>query len=191
MELMQSFLCINLIIATIFVFLVSNPVHSTLYMILGFCNASIILFLLGVQFLSLIFIIIYVGAIAILFLFVIMMLDIKFIDFDDTNTSIYQILIGIGSLIFLFFIKLCIYIAFDFNQENKIYFFDDINNINQIGQILYNYYNLNFLISGLILLIAIIGPIILTLGFNRKFNSEVIYKQLSRSDNTIIFFSNK
>lgn len=189
MEFFQTLLCINLVVSSIFVFLVSNPVHSTLYMILGFCNASIILFLLGVQFLSLIFIIIYVGAIAILFLFVIMMLDIKSIDVDDINTSSHQFLIGTVFLILLSSLKVFVSIPFDFNQENHFFFFDSISNLNLIGQLLYNYNNFHFLIAGLILLIAMIGPISLTLNFHKNTNSEVIHKQLSRSDNSIKFFS--
>ncbi len=187
MEIIQLFLSINLIISSIFVFVVYNPIHSVLFMILGFGNASILLFLFGVEFLSLIFIIIYVGAIAILFLFVIMMLDLKFINLDE-NVISYQYLIFLLLFIFLIFLKVCIETTFYFNEELFFFGFDNINNLNKIGQILYNYYNPNFLIAGLILLVAMIGPIVLTLNYNFKSNIEVLYKQLSRSDNSIIFF---
>ena len=87
MEIIQLILNFNLITSSLFIFVVYNSVHSVLFKILGFCNVSIVLFLIVVEFLSLIFVIIYVGAIAILFLFVIMMLDIKGADFDGSNIS--------------------------------------------------------------------------------------------------------
>ncbi len=187
MENIQLILGLNLFISSLFVFVVSNPVHSVLFMILGFFNGAVILFLFGVEFLSLIFIIIYVGAIAILFLFVIMMLDIKLVDFESNNMP-YQIFLLIVTSIFLTFLKILINTTFYFNEELIFFTFDSISNINQIGQVIYNYYNLNFLLAGLILLVAMIGPIVLTLNFNVKHVVEVLYKQLSRSDNLIVFF---
>lgn len=187
MEVIQLILSFNLIISSLFIFVVYNPVHSVLFMILGFCNASIALFLFGVEFLSLIFIIIYVGAIAILFLFVIMMLDIKVVDFEGSNIP-YQSLILLITSIFLVFLKTLINITFYVNDEVSFFIFDTINNINQLGQILYNYYNLNFLLAGLVLLVAMIGPIVLTLNFDIKQTMEILYKQLSRSDNSTVFF---
>lgn len=186
MENIQLILSFNLFISSLFVFVVSNPVHSVLFMILGFFNGAIILFLFGVEFLSLIFIIIYVGAIAILFLFVIMMLDIKLVDFESNNMP-YQLLSLVFISLFLIFLKILVNTTFYFNDELLFFTFDSLNNINQIGQVIYNYYNLNFLLAGLILLVAMIGPIVLSLNFNVKHGVEVLYKQLSRSDNLIIF----
>ena len=116
-----------------------------------------------------------------------MMLDIKLVDFEGNNMP-YQIFLLIVTSIFLTFLKILINTTFYFNEELIFFTFDSISNINQIGQVIYNYYNLNFLLAGLILLVAMIGPIVLTLNFNVKHVVEVLYKQLSRSDNLIVFF---
>ena len=77
-----------LLLSSLFVLISQNPVHSVLFLILAFCNASGILFLFNAEFLGLVFIIIYVGAIAILFLFVVMMLNVKV--YSSSNSFIYH-----------------------------------------------------------------------------------------------------
>ena len=77
MLFLHSFLTFLLLFSSVFVLISENPVHSVLFLILTFCNAAAILLLLNVEFLGLIFIIVYVGAIAVLFLFVVMMLNVK------------------------------------------------------------------------------------------------------------------
>ena len=98
MDSIHFFLCTIVCITGLFVFLTNNPVHSILFLILTFFNSAVLLFLLNAEFLGLIFIIVYVGAIAVLFLFVVMMLNVKVIPADNT---MYLPLIFIGS-IFLF-----------------------------------------------------------------------------------------
>ena len=83
-----------------------------------------------------------------------------------------------------------VYFYPDFSNFNYFYFFDVIIISNTIGQALYNYYNIIFLILGLILLTAVIGPISLTFTFSNKQKHEFEFKQLSRSANSLIYFRN-
>lgn len=94
MELIHFLLGIFVCTCGLFVFLTENPVHSVLFLILTFFNSSAILLLLNADFLALIFVIVYVGAIAVLFLFVVMMLNIK----SPTSNSAYQPLAFLASI---------------------------------------------------------------------------------------------
>lgn len=192
MQYLHLFLIFLLILSSFFVFLSDNPVHSVLFLILTFCNASSILILFNAEFLGLLFIIIYVGAIAVLFLFVVMMLNVKIYSFQ--NLSILPFLF-IGSLIIIsqFFLYLKeIFFNFSVTTGNQLFsyehFIDNLTNIDVFGQALYNYYLICFLLAGLILLVAMIGAIILTLNFKSKRKNELVFRQLSRSDNFISFF---
>jgi NADH-quinone oxidoreductase subunit J len=166
-------------------------------LVLVFLFSAGLLFCLEVEFLSLSFIIVYVGAIAILFLFVVMMLDIKIGD----NSLSFLAYGPVGYfLVFLFLLEITLPLitfvgSFDsiFNA-NVDYFYvnwlkeiDYITNINAIGQLLYTYYFVYFLMSGLILYIAMIGALMLTLTLNRVVKKQIVYKQLARqSDNSFL-----
>lgn len=190
MKYLHLFLVTFLILSSFFVFLSDNPVHSVLFLILAFCNASSILFLFNVDFLGVLFIIIYVGAIAVLFLFVVMMLNVKLY---STQTSQYIPFIFLGSLILLIQIFLNLSVIFDDHIDNITFSvfgisLDNLSNIDIFGQGLYNYFLITFLIAGLILLVAMIGAIVLTLNYRSHRKTELFSKQLSRSDNFISFF---
>jgi NADH-quinone oxidoreductase subunit J len=182
----------NLIFICILVFAVDNPVHSVLSLILAFFNAAIILLLFDVEFLGIVFIIIYVGAIAILFLFVVMMLNVKIFSFDLTQ---YYLLLFSFFTIFSIQVLTIVFKTFPQLESQSTYsiipsfYFDTLNNLNLIGQVLYNYYASCFLLAGLVLLVAMIGAISLTLNFTSKRKTELLYKQLARSENSISFFS--
>jgi len=186
-----------------FVSLSKTSIESVLFLILTFCNAAAILFLLNVEFLGLIFIIIYVGAIAVLFLFVIMMLNVKTEeqnifsskDADLQKTLTKFIILNIflilsASSVYLFlgnvFLENELYIFQ--GLYNNIFNFDSLNNIDILGQVLYNYFLVCFLLAGLILLIALIGAIVLTLRFNTFQKKQHVFRQLSRTDNLFSFF---
>jgi len=171
-----------------FVFLSANPMHSVLFLILTFCCSACILFLFTVDFLGLVFIIIYVGAVAILFLFVVMMIDVKKSLLDSTPFSPLFICLGIFFLAQIFFF---LSRGFSFGEIKKFYFeknLDNLNNIDSLGQILYNYFLSCFLIAGIILLVALVGAIILTLHFNSSRKNQLISRQLSRSIKCIYSF---
>ena len=176
---------LSLIGCSVFVLISNNSVHSVLYLILCFFHAAIILFLFNVEFLGLTFLIIYVGAIAVLFLFVVMMLNVKE---DEIFISLQEFLIPFAFFIIFYYILKNTFSNWDLDNFYFYSFFDDLTNTNIIGQLLYNYSLIEILIAGFILLIAIIGPVILTLNFHNK-KTVASYRQLSRSENVITFIS--
>jgi len=151
-----------------------NPLYSVLSLVSVFLLSSFLLFSLDAEFLALSFVLIYVGAIAILFLFIVIMLDIKI-----RNASIH--LVGINAFIFLIFFSVLLefMVTFDFNYTlmshtnyNWVHWFFAINylsNAQMLGQILYTYYYLFFLIAGFILFVALIGSLMLTVNLNKSY----------------------
>ena len=143
-----------------------NPVHSVLFLILSFVNASGLFVLLGAEFLAMILVVVYVGAVAVLFLFVVMMLDINYIKLREGFLQYlpFGALLGIVLVIELGILFLTD-ISSNINSskmplEPRIY---DIENTKMIGEILYTKYFYLFQICGIILLVAMIGSITLTL----------------------------
>jgi len=185
---LHFFLLLSFCLCGFFVFLSANPMHSVLFLILTFCCSACVLFLFTVDFLGLVFIIIYVGAVAILFLFVVMMIDVKKSLLDPTPYS--PLIIGLGTFFLLQFFFFFSHV-FGFGEIKAFYFeknVDVINNIDSLGQFLYNYFLSCFLIAGIVLLVALIGAIILTLNFNSTRKNQLISRQLSRSIKCIHFF---
>lgn len=200
MLILNTLLSSLLIFSGSFIFISGNPVHSVLFLILTFCNASAVLFLFTAEFLALVIIIIYVGAIAVLFLFIVMMLNIK--AFTRTN-FLYVILLEFICGIFFLQISLVVdKFFFCFNPSSEITLFafnpfsssvsydfknliDNLSNIDVLGQALYNFFLPCFLIIGFVLLVAMIGAIVLTLNFNSPRKNELVSRQLSRSFNFI------
>jgi len=192
-----SFTGLALLSATM-VISVKNPVHSVLFLILTFISSAGLLFLLEIEFISLIFIVVYVGAIAVLFLFVVMMLDIKI---TDSNRFFFKYF-PIGSFLGFAFLAEVLLILGENLETNPytleevsylswILHLDFVTNVGVIGQVLYTYYFLYFLIAGIILLIAMIGAIVLTLTFNRKSRTQTISRQTARSLDKAIFMAAK
>ena len=199
MEILHFFLCSLLILSGLWVSISLNPIESVLFLILAFCNTAAILFIFNVEFLGLLFIIIYVGAVAVLFLFIIMMLNIKNPNDSVLNISyLKSIYDKIKIFVFSFLvIVLFLFLQNTFQQDTFLFFdknfdffsiFDRLNNIDVIGQVLYNYFIICFLLAGLVLLISLIGAIVLTLRFNSVKKSQLVSRQLSRTDNFLTFF---
>jgi NADH-quinone oxidoreductase subunit J len=194
MKFLHSFLCFLLIFCGASVSSSVNSIESILFLILTFFNSAIILFFFHADFLGLIFIIVYVGAIAVLFLFVIMMLNVKIgkkiNSFINLNFIMFLILIHLIGLFFSFgwqIFSLENDSVLFFRNYEKTYFFDNLYNIDILGQALYNHYLVCFLLAGLILLVALIGAIVLTLRFNTFKKTQSIFRQLSRTDNILSF----
>jgi NADH-quinone oxidoreductase subunit J len=190
MKLLHSFFCLLLIFSGYLVSFSVNPIESVIFLILSFCNASIILFIFNSEFLGLLFIMIYVGAVAVLFLFVIMMLNVK--SEFQFNFQFIQIFFSFAFIFFLFFFLKRLFVFDEFFNKNflelNILLVDCLYNIDVLGQILYNYFFVCFLIAGFILLVSLIGSIVLTLKFSSKHKSQLISRQLSRQDNFLSFF---
>ena len=196
------FLCVLLFSSCFFVCISESSIQSVLFLILSFCNASMILFLFNVEFLGLLFIIIYVGAIAVLFLFIIMMLNIKFNIYKNEIYNYKKIYFLILFILFMFCLfQLTSYLSNIYfknsldliNQKEILFIVDNLNNIDILGQALYNNFIICFLLAGLILLVALIGSVVLTLKFDTTKKHQISLRQLSRSDKFLSFFyqSNK
>lgn len=163
-----------------------NPILSVFWLVVAFAAASFLLLLLGVEFLPILFIIVYVGAIAILFLFVVMLLNIKLVEITENATRYVPIGIITG-LVFLY----QIYFGLDSfrNQEVNLLgeeaaLLDFIHitketNIQQIGDLLYTEYWLYFIISSLILLVSMVGAIVLCLYHEETVKRQDLFAQIS------------
>ena len=170
-----------------------NPVHSVLFLILAFCNVAGLLILMEAEFLAMIFIVVYVGAIAVLFLFVVMMLDIKISEVQD---EILQYL-PVGGLIgVIFFLEIFLVLEGDFVpllSEKATYYMDwsskvdAMTNVESLGQMLYTHYAFFFLVAGLILLVAMIGAIVLTMQTRVTLRRQHIFQQVSRDFENAVF----
>lgn len=167
----------------------NNYVYSVLFLILAFFDSAFILFMFDIEFLALLFIMVYVGAVAILFLFVIMMIETKKI--IDFKFKASKFLIFLSILVF-FLLSESVESFFSsafFNRDSphviSYYFkydlllFDEISNISYIGKTLFNVYFVSVLISGFILIVALLGSMSLTLNFKNKTQNKS-KKQLSR-----------
>ena len=154
------------LLSGIMVVTAKNPVHSVLFLILSFFNAAGLFVLLGAEFIAMILVIVYVGAVAVLFLFVVMMLDISFADLRKGAMQYVPLGLITGGI--LLFELITIFSVWKFagsasdNIASKTPDAAEITNTEALGQILYTDYVFAFQVSGLILLIAMIGAIVLT-----------------------------
>lgn len=186
-ELLFYFFSALTIISATCVISSTNPIHSVLYLILVFCSSSGLLILLHVEFLAMVYVMVYVGAIAVLFLFVVMMLNVRLIQFN-INMLKYLPLGGIVALVFFLEIFIIIKNELDLNKDDKIdhsYIdwssnLETITNIDAIGRLIYTHYFYLFLLSGMILLVAMIGAIVLTMYRRNLVLRQSIYEQVSR-----------
>lgn len=142
-----------------------NPVHSVLFLILAFFNAAGLFVLLGAEFLAFILAIVYVGAVAVLFLFVVMMLDISFVELRKGAMKYVSIGIAVGAVLLAEMIFMMLTWAPSPQAATSIAAAmpEGVANTTALGRILYTQYILPFQVSGLILLVAMIGAICLTL----------------------------
>lgn len=160
-----------------------NPVHSVLFLILAFFNAAALFVLMGAEFIALLLVIVYVGAVAVLFLFVVMMLDI---DFNELRQGFLQYL-PIGGLVglILFLELLALGLSWAISPEATAVAASpvaaNVANTRALGQVLYTQYVLLFQAAGLVLLVAMIGAIVLTLRHRPDIKRQVIARQVGRS----------
>jgi|TARA_B100001093_G_scaffold135058_1_gene127574 NADH-quinone oxidoreductase subunit J len=174
------------IISAIMVTVSKNTVHSVFFLILDFISISCLFIMIGAEFLGMIMLIVYVGAVAVLFLFVVMMLNVaqqknQWLLSEDSSGHI-----PIGLIIsVLIFFELIIVIGgwkyrpelFDIGNLNNI---SEMTNTHSLGQILYTDFIHVFQISGMILLIAMIGAIVLTFRKREGVKTQSYIKQISR-----------
>ncbi len=162
-----------------------NPVHSVLFLIAAFFNAAGLFVLMGAEFLAMILVIVYVGAVAVLFLFVVMMLDINFVEMRQGFLQYLPIggLIGVILLIELLFIFASWTVAPDAANvaAAPMSTLGEVSNTRALGLLLYTKYIYFFQASGLVLLVAMIGAIVLTLRKRKGVRRQKVPDQLRRS----------
>lgn len=183
-----------IIISSLLIVISKNSVTAVLYLISVYILASLMLLLLGAEFLSILIIIIYIGAISILFLFVIMMLNLRIVEVYNSLLTYFPIGCFIG---LFFFIEFFFIIKMDFDYLTTDYLKNNLLELNQInysliwsnsnlyllGDLLFNSLNYFLVIAGLILLLAMIGSILLTLDLsyhnikNKKINILVTTRE--------------
>jgi NADH-quinone oxidoreductase subunit J len=162
-----------------------NPVHSVLFLILAFFNAAGLFVLIGAEFLAMILVIVYVGAVAVLFLFVVMMLDI---DFVELRSGFVRYL-PIGAAIGVVLLAELIFLVFSWGGApggpsptiSSATGGIALTNTRALGDILYTRYLFAFQVAGLILLVAMVGAIVLTLRHRADVRRQSIPEQLART----------
>ncbi|WP_274424645.1 NADH-quinone oxidoreductase subunit J [Chelativorans sp. YIM 93263] len=165
-----------------------NPVHSVLYLIVTFFNSAALFLLTGAEFLAMIMLIVYVGAVAVLFLFVVMMLDVDFVELKRGALQYAPIGATVGIILA---VELVVVLGgYVFSPEVAADIAQPIpadrHNTAALGDILYTQYIFFFQIAGLILLVAMVGAIVLTLRHKEGIKRQNISEQVARTPATAI-----
>ncbi|MDR9484395.1 MULTISPECIES: NADH-quinone oxidoreductase subunit J [Sediminimonas] len=159
-----------------------NPVHSVLWLILAFISSAGLFVLLGAEFVAMLLIIVYVGAVAVLFLFVVMMLDVDFAELKAEMARYMPLALLIGLVLLMQFgIAFGVWQAADGAEAARAAVIpDETTNTAALGLLLYDRYFLLFQLAGLILLVAMIGAIVLTLRHRQDIKRQDILAQMYR-----------
>ena len=170
------------ILSAVMVISSRNPVHAVLFLILAFFNASGLFMLAGAEFLALLLIVVYVGAVAVLFLFVVMMLDV---DFASMRQGFLQyapvgVIVGIVLLLELLLLAGSFVISPDAAGGSALPIDGTVDNMTAIGQVLYTRYIFLFQGAGAVLLVAMIGAIVLTLRHKSNVKRQNPVDQVAR-----------
>jgi NADH-quinone oxidoreductase subunit J len=160
-----------------------NPVHSVLFLILAFVNAAGLFVLMGAEFLAMILVVVYVGAVAVLFLFVVMMLDVDFAELREGFLQYLPVgaLVGIVFLAELLLVVGAWVIGPTMPQAIAAPIPAGVTNTEALGLVLYTRYVYFFQAAGLVLLVAMIGAIVLTLRHKPNVRRQNISDQVARS----------
>lgn len=178
------------IVAGAMVVTARNPVHAVLFLILAFFNAAGLFVLIGAEFLAMALVVVYVGAVAVLFLFVVMMLDVNFQELRSGAARYLAVggLVGVALLA-----ELAVVVGGMASGEGAVVGGalptpppEAVENTRALGQIIYTNYFILFQISGLILLVAMIGAIVLTLRSRPGVRRQRIADQLERTPETAV-----
>jgi NADH-quinone oxidoreductase subunit J len=179
-----------ILLSSLMVISSKNPVHSVLFLILTFFNAAGLFVILHAEFLAMILIIVYVGAVAVLFLFVVMMLDVNFTKSKENVLQYMPFGLFIGVVFVCELIIVLINSKLDLANiqilSNPFANFSNMTNTQALGSVLYTDYILYFQLSGVILLVAMIGSIVLTLRDRTGVRRQVIGQQLERDSSSTV-----
>lgn len=172
------------ILSAVMVISSRNPVHSVFFLILAFFNSAGLFVLLGAEYIAMTLVIVYVGAVAVLFLFVVMMLNINFAELRQGFLRYLPMGVTMAAIV-LFELLFIIYVSLSrpTDMARVRQFIPDsaeMSNTHAIGQVLYTYYLYPFQMAGIILLVAMIGAITLTLRSRPDVRRQAVSRQLAR-----------
>jgi NADH-quinone oxidoreductase subunit J len=172
-----------LLLSAIMVIGARNPVHSVLFLILAFFNAAGLFVLAGAEFLAMILIVVYVGAVAVLFLFVVMMLDIDFAELKKGALQYLPFGVAVGLVLVAELVMAGgVWVLKPAASAARAHAIPaDVSNTRALGHIIYTDYVYYFQIAGLVLLVAMIGAIVLTLRTRPGVRRQVIANQNART----------
>jgi NADH-quinone oxidoreductase subunit J len=173
------------VVAGVMMIVAKNPVHAVLYLILAFFNAAGLFVLLGAEFLAMILIIVYVGAVAVLFLFVVMMLDVDFAELKAGFIKNAPVGLLVGGIVLAELVLLFAGRGFGLGAAHApgaaaASAAAGVSNTQALGLVLYTRYVYYFEVAGLILLVAMIGAIVLTLSHKPGVRRQSIKAQVAR-----------
>jgi len=173
------------IAAALMVVVARNPVHSVMWLIMTFFSGAGLFILMGAEFLALLLVMVYVGAVAVLFLFVVMMLDV---DFAELKAGFLRYLPYGFVLTGVLLLEMVLVGAAYFSGESKkiVEYSGDQTNLERFAELLYTKYAFFFEAAGLILLVAMVGAIVLTLRHRDGVRKQDITQQVSRTRETAI-----
>ncbi len=168
------------------VIVAKNPVHAVLFLILTFFNAAGLFILLGAEFLAMLLVIVYVGAVAVLFLFVVMMLDVDFAELKAGFIKNAPLGLLVGGIVLVELAFLFSAGGFGIGKAQSLASPapEGVSNTEALGQIIYTKYVYFFEAAGLVLLVAMIGAIVLTLRHKEGVKRQSISAQVARGPKT-------
>ncbi len=177
------------VVSGLLVVTMKNPVHSVLFLILAFFSAAGLFVLLGAEFLAMLLVVVYVGAVAVLFLFVVMMLDVDFVGLREGFTRYMPLAIIVATILLIEMILITAKVVTGgagATATAVAVATPDASNIETIGRVLYTDYVYFFQAAGIVLLIAMIGAIVLTLRHKPGVRRQKIHDQVTRNAKTAI-----
>ena len=166
-----------------------NPVHSVLWLILAFFSSAGLVVLLGAEFLAMLLVVVYVGAVAVLFLFVVMMLDVDFVRLREGYARYLPLAAIVAGILLAEMIMISLAVVSGgaaADAAGPVAATPDMSNVEAIGRVLYTDYVYIFQAAGIVLLIAMIGAIVLTLRHKPNIKRQKPHDQVTRDRNTAV-----
>ncbi len=169
------------VVSALLVVTARSPVHSVLWLITAFFSAAGLFVLLGAEFLAMLLVVVYVGAVAVLFLFVVMMLDVDFVRLREGYAQYFPLATIVALILLAEMIVIAVTVAQGGAARGaELVPATDVSNVEMIGRVLYTEYAYIFQASGIVLLIAMIGAIVLTLRHKPHVRRQDIGRQVNR-----------
>lgn len=175
------------VVSALLVVTAKNPVHSVLWLILAFFSSAGLFVLLGAEFLAMLLVVVYVGAVAVLFLFVVMMLDVDFVKLREGYARYLPLAAIVAAVLLAEMIVISLTVASGgaaADAVGPVAATTDQSNVEAIGRVLYTDYVYFFQAAGIVLLIAMIGAIVLTLRHKPNIKRQNIASQVGRDAKT-------